>query len=257
MRTVAATRYVTPLREGGSLPAIVEADDSGMYVLKFRGAGQGPGALVAELICGQLALALALPLPELVLAVVEPALGRNEPDAEIRELLKKSAGLNLAVDYLPRSITFDPVVGPPPAAELASRIAWFDAFITNVDRTPRNPNLLWWHRQLYLIDHGAALYFHFSGEPPAEAARNPFPAIKSHVLLPWAAALEEADRACRGRLDPAVFRRALAEVPDQWLEAPEQGAAARRAMYQEFFERRLDAAPIFVEEAVRARSRLL
>ena len=154
MRTVAATRYVTPLREGGSLPAIVEADDSGMYVLKFRGAGQGVHALVAELICGELARALELPVPEVVLVALDAALGRNEPDAEIRDLLKKSAGLNLALDYLPRSITFDPVVGPAPSAELASRIVWFDAFVTNVDRTPKNPNLLVWHRQLYLIDHG-------------------------------------------------------------------------------------------------------
>jgi len=254
MRTVAATRYVTPLREGGSLPAIVEADDSGMYVLKFRGAGQGPNALVAELICGELARALELPVPELVLVTLDAALGRNEPDAEIRDLLKRSAGLNLALDYLPRSITFDPVVGPEPAVELASRIVWFDAFVTNVDRTPRNPNLLCWHRRLYLIDHGAALYFHFSSDPPAEAARSPFAPVKGHVLLPWARALQEADRACRARLGPEVFRRVLAEVPDGWLEG---GAPERRAMYQEFFERRLDAAPIFLQEAERARAGLL
>jgi len=252
MRTVAATRYVTPLREGGSLPAIVEADDCGMYVLKFRGAGQGTAALVAELICGELARALELPIPELVLVTLDAALGRNEPDAEIRDLLKKSAGLNLALDYLPRSITFDPVVGPAPSAELASRIVWFDAFVTNVDRTPKNPNLLTWHRKLYLIDHGAALYFHFASDPPAEAAKSPFAPVKHHVLLPWASALAEADRACRARLGADLFRRVLAEVPDGWLEGPE-----RRAVYLEFLERRLDAAPIFLQEAERARARLL
>ncbi|HEY8206387.1 MAG TPA: HipA family kinase [Myxococcaceae bacterium] len=249
MRTVAATRYVTPLREGGSLPAIVEADDSGMYVLKFRGAGQGVHALVAELICGELARALELPVPELVLVSLDAALGRNEPDAEIRELLKKSAGLNLALDYLPRSITFDPVVGPAPSAELASRIVWFDAFVTNVDRTPKNPNLLVWHRKLYLIDHGAALYFHFSDTPPADAAKSLFAQVKSHVLLPFASDLQAADRFCRGKLSKDVFARVLAEVPDGWTVG--------RAVYQEFFERRLEAANIFLEEAERARSRLL
>jgi len=252
MRTVAATRYVTPLREGGSLPAIVEADDSGMYVLKFRGAGQGTPVLVAELICGELARALELPVPELVLMTLDAALARTEPDPEIRELLKKSVGLNLALDYLPRSITFDPVVGPAPSAELASRIVWFDALVTNVDRTPKNPNLLTWHQKLYLIDHGAALYFHFSSDPPAEAAKSPFAPVKSHVLLPFASALGEADRFCRGKLSPPLVAKVLAEVPDEWLESP-----ARRAVYQEFFERRLAATNIFLEEAERARARLL
>jgi hypothetical protein len=252
MRTVAATRYVTPLREGGSLPAIVEADDSGMYVLKFRGAGQGLPVLVAELICGQLARALELRVPELVLMTLDMGIARNEPDPEIRQLLKKSVGLNLALDYLPRSITFDPVVGPAPSAELASRIVWFDALVTNVDRTPKNPNLLTWHKNLYLIDHGAALYFHFSPDSPADAAQSPFPSVKNHVLLPFASVLAEADRFCRSKLTPEVIARVLAEVPDEWLESP-----ARREVYQEFFGRRLSGANIFLEEAERARARLL
>src|SRR5687768_6880606 len=159
LRTVTATRYVTPLREGGSLPGIVEASDSGLYVLKFRGAGQGPLALVADLLGAEIGRALGLKVPDLVLMEVDTALGRNEPDPEIRDLLKASVGLNLGVDYLPGSVTFDPAAGDTVEADLASSIVWLDAFITNVDRTPRNPNLLWWHKTLYLIDHGAALYF--------------------------------------------------------------------------------------------------
>ncbi len=162
LRKVTATRYVTPLREGGSLPAVVEADDDGLYVVKFRGAGQGPKVLVAELICGELARALGLPAPELALIEVDPALGRNEPDSEIQDLITASAGLNLAVDFLPGALAFDPTSTRALNSELASLIVWFDAFITNVDRTPRNTNLLWWHRRLFLIDHGAALYMHYT-----------------------------------------------------------------------------------------------
>lgn len=257
MRTIAATRYVTPLREGGSLPAIVEAEDCGLYVLKFHGAGQGVRALVAELIAGELARVLGLMVPELVLMRVDGALGRNEPDSEIRELLKKSVGLNVALDYLPGSIAFDPIVGPAPPAELASRIVWLDALVMNVDRTPKNPNLLCWHQELYLIDHGAALYFHHGDDPPAQAARSPFQAIRQHVLLPWAGALGEADRVSRARLDPAAVARVLAQVPEPWLAEGGQDAPARRAMYQEFFERRLETAATFVEEAERARAQLL
>src|ERR1700681_1213687 len=159
LRTQTVTRYVTPLKEGGSLPAIVEADDDGMYVLKFRGAGQGPKALIAELVAGELARAAGLPVPEIVFAHLDPDLARTEPDPEIQQLIKASAGLNLALDYLPGSVTFDPVVEKTDAA-LASSIVWFDAFVTNIDRTARNTNMLLWHRRLWLIDHGAALYFH-------------------------------------------------------------------------------------------------
>src|SRR3954467_15205672 len=174
LRTVCATRYVTPLREGGSLPAIVEADDSGLYVLKFRGAGQGPLALVAELLGGEIGRALDLPVPELVFIEVDLALGRNEPDYEIRELLNRSVGLNLALDYLPGSVMFDPAARDTADGELASRAVWFDAFITNIDRTARNPNLLLWHKTLYFIDHGAAMYFHHNWNDVDVAATSPF-----------------------------------------------------------------------------------
>ena len=258
LRTVSATRYVTPLREGGSLPAIVEADDLGLYVLKFSGAGQGVRALVAELIAGEIGRALGLRIPELVLVEVDAALGRNEPDWEIRELLRGSVGLNLALDYLPGSVTFDPAAGDHVDADLASRVVWFDAFVTNVDRTPRNPNLLCWHKAVYLIDHGAALYFHHNWQNVQEAARSPFVIVRDHVLLPWAGRIEEADALLRPRLGPELFARVLAEVPDAWL-LPEPGIstpAEKRAAYVTWLTQRLDAAPIFVEEAVRARSQL-
>jgi hypothetical protein len=261
LRTVYATRYVTPLREGGSLPAIVEADDLGLYVLKFRGAGQGPLALVAELIAGEVGRALGLKVPEVVLVEVDAALGRNEEDPEIRDLLRGSVGLNLALDYLPGSATFD-AAADRVEADLASSTVWFDAFVTNVDRTPRNPNLLWWHKTLYLIDHGAALYFHHnwqSAEQVEQMARGRFPAIRDHVLLPWATGIEEADARLRPRLDEALFASIAEQIPDDWL-LPEPAVAtpaAKRAGYVEFLTRRLEAASLFVEEAVSARSKLV
>src|SRR5258708_9024 len=190
VRTVTATRYVTPLREGGSLPAIIEADDDGMYVLKFRGAGQGPKALIAELVAGELARAAGLPVPEIVFVELDPELARTEPDPEIQDLIRASAGLNLALDYLPGSITFDPVVDKPDPG-LASSVVWLDALISNVDRTPRNPNILTWHKKLWLIDHGASLYFHHASSDFVSRARRPFPQIKDHVLLPFATQLTE------------------------------------------------------------------
>jgi hypothetical protein len=259
LRTVYATRYVTPLREGGSLPAIVEADDLGLYVLKFRGAGQGPLALVAELIAGEIGRALGLKVPEVVLVEVDVALGRNEEDPEIRDLLKASVGLNLALDYLPGSVSFDPAARDAVEADLASSIVWFDAFVTNVDRTPRNPNLLWWHKVLYLIDHGAALYFHHNWQDIETMARSRFPAIRDHVLLPWASRIEEADRRLRPRLDEALFAKIVEQISEDWL-APEPGVATpagRRAGYVEYLTRRLEAASLFVEEAVRARAQLV
>src|SRR6202048_1117991 len=192
MRTVSATRYVTPLHEGGSLPAIVEADDDGMYVLKFRGAGQGAKALIAELVAGEIARAAQLPIPEIVLIELAPDLARTEPDPEIQELIKASAGLNLALDYLPGAVMFDPLAERP-SPRLASEIVWFDSFVTNVHRTPRNANMLMWHRQLQLIDHGAALYFHHSWDQYMQRAADPFTRVKDHVLLPFAAELNEAD----------------------------------------------------------------
>ena len=205
-RTVRVTRYVTPLREGGSLPAIVEADDDGMYVLKFRGAGQGPRALIAELVSGEIARALGLPVPEIVFADLDPDLARTEPDPEIHALILDSAGLNLALDYLPGSVTYDPIVQKPDP-ELAARIVWFDAYVTNVDRTARNTNMLMWHRRLWLIDHGATLYFHHAPEWESDAARprDPFPLIGNHVLLGHAGRLGGIDEAMARALGPEVL----------------------------------------------------
>jgi len=197
LRTVIATRYVTPLREGGSLPAIIEADDDGMYVLKFSGAGQGPKALIAELVAGEVARAAGLPVPEIVLVELDPELARTEPDPEIQALIRASAGLNLALDYLPGAVTFDPIAEKPDA-DLASAVVWFDAYVTNVDRTPRNTNMLIWHRRLWLIDHGATLYFHHTWNDYLERSRAPFPMIKDHVLLRFASALREVDATMTG-----------------------------------------------------------
>jgi hypothetical protein len=256
--TILATRYVTPLREGGSLPAIVEASDLGFYVLKFRGAGQGPLALVAELIAAGIGQALGLKIPDLAFMEVDAALGRNEPDPEIRDLLKASVGLNLGMDYLPGSVTFDSAARETVEADLASAVVWFDSFITNVDRTPRNPNLLWWHKVLYLIDHGAALYFHHSWENLEAMTRSRFPAVRDHVLLPWASRIEEADRRLRPLLGEELFARVIGEIPDSWLETdPGLSPADRRAGYLEFLTRRLEGSAAFVEEAVRARAQLV
>lgn len=255
IRTVYATRYVTPLREGGSLPAIVEANDLGLYVLKFRGAGQGPLALVSELVAGEIGRALGLKVPELVFVEVDSALGRNEPDEEIRDLLQASVGLNLALDYLPGSVMFDPAAGDKAGDELASAAVWFDAFVTNVDRTVQNPNLLYWHKSLHFIDHGAALYFHHNWQSVEQMARSRFPAIRDHVLLPWANRIAEVDLGLRNRLTTSVLTGILDQVPDAWLEA---GIAAdeRRSDYLTYFRRRLDSASLFVEEAIRARTEL-
>lgn len=257
LSTVYATRYVTPLREGGSLPAIVEASDLGMYVLKFRGAGQGPLALVAELIAGEIGRALGLRVPELALMEVDEALGRNEADPEIRDLLRASVGINLGVDYLPGSVMFDPAAGDDVDADLASAAVWFDAFVTNVDRTPRNPNLLCWHRKLYFIDHGAALYFQHTWQNAEEMARSRFPAIRDHVLLPWADKIEEADRRLRPLLSEALFAEVAAQIPEDWLIEPAGlSLAERRAGYVAFLTQRL-ATSGFFEEAVRARAQLV
>jgi len=256
MRQATATRYVTPLREGGSLPAIFEADDAGLYVVKFRAAGQGQKALVAEVIAGELARAAGLRVPELVVIHVDPALGRNEPDSEIRDLLKGSAGKNLGLDYLPGSITFDPVAGPAPSADDASAVVWLDAFVTNVDRTPRNPNLLTWHRQLWLIDHGASLYFQHSWDGREDRSGISFPLIKDHVLLPWAKRLRAAHERLVPLLSGGAIARAVAKVPDEFLAGDERfdSPAAARAAFAGHLERRLAAATLFVEEAERARA---
>ncbi len=252
LRLITVGRYVTPLREGGSLPALVEADDEGLYVLKFRGAGQGPKALVAEIVAGGIARALGLDVPEIVLAELDPDLARTEPDPEIQELIRASAGINVALDFLPGSANFDPAADPVDAA-LASRVVWHDAFTSNVDRTARNTNLLTWHRKLWLIDHGAALYFHHGWDGEATAADKPFPMIRDHVLLPYAADIAAADALCTARLDEAKLAHIVAQVPDALLADDSIGdASAQRAAYVAYFCRRL-ARRAFVQEAIDAR----
>ena len=253
MRTVSATRYVTPLREGGSLPAIVEADDDGMYVLKFRGAGQGQKALIAELVGGELARAAGLPVPEIVFVELDGELARTEPDPEIQSLIHASDGLNLALDYLPASVMFDPIVWQPDA-RLASSVVWLDAFISNVDRTARNTNMLMWHRQLWLIDHGAALYFHHSWDGWRDRAQDRFAMIKDHVLLRFATGLREVGPELSAKITPQVIERIVNLIPDAWLSGDEQFAnpAAYRAAYNEYLNRRLQAPQAFLEEAIRA-----
>ncbi len=259
LRTVTATRYVTPLREGGSLPAIVEADDAGMYVLKFRGAGQGTKVLVAEIIVGEIARAAGLAMPEIALIELDADLARTEPDAEIQQLIRASSGLNLAFDYLPGSVTFDPVADRPDTL-LASSIVWLDAYTSNVDRTARNANMLMWHRKLWLIDHGAALYFHHGwGEGAADRSAEPFAAIKDHILLKFAPALDEADAAMTARITPQLIRDVVELVPEAWLAADRAFAtpALARAAYVGYLSRRLQAPRAFLEEAKRARSILV
>jgi len=262
MRTVRATRYVTPLREGGSLPAIVEADDDGLYVLKFRGAGQGPRALIAELVAGEIGRALGLPVPEIVFATIDVDLARTEPDPEIQDLIRASAertdgsaALNLALDYLPGAVAFDPLAWKT-EAELASRIVWFDAYVSNLDRTPRNANMLVWHGRLWLIDHGAALYFHHASADFVERAAMPFAAIKDHVLLPFATRLGNADAAMGARLTAERLAAITVLIPDQWLadDAAHGDKPAQRAAYSRYLLRRLEAPRAFAEEAERARS---
>jgi hypothetical protein len=256
LRTILVTRYVTPLREGGSLPAIVEADDDGLYVLKFRGAGQGPRALIAELLSGEIARALGLPVPELVFATLDKDLARTEPDPEIHALILDSAGLNLALDYLPGSVTFDPLAQRLDS-ELASRIVWFDAFVTNVDRTVRNTNMLMWHKHLWLIDHGATLYFHHAPgwQIDDRRARDRFPLIKEHVLVRRASKLRDVDEAMAAVLTPDTLAGIVQLIPDSWLLADQPGADAPtlRAAYQRYLAHRLAAPRAFVEEAIGAR----
>jgi hypothetical protein len=257
LRTVQATRYALALREGGSLPAIVEADDLGLYVVKFRGAGQGVLALVAELVAGEIGRALGLPVPELVFVEVDPVLGRNDPDAEIRHLLKASVGLNLALDYLPGSVMFDRGAGDTADAEIASMAVWFDAFVQNVDRTARNPNLLVWHRSLHFIDHGAALYFHHNWETAAAKAESLFAEIRDHVLLPWTSAIRAAAAEARARLNADVLHGILELVPNEWLASEERSAEGQRGDYLVYLTRRLAASAKFEEEAIRAHERLV
>ena len=260
VRTVAATRYVEALREGGSVPAIIEADDEGMYVVKFRGAGQGPRALVAELLGGEIGRALGLAVPELVLVEFDEAFGRAERDPEIQIPLKASVGLNLALDYLPGSLMFDTVASAKLIDPLqASQIVWFDAYITNPDRTVRNPNILSWHGKLWLIDHGASLYFHYAWDQAALKRQKPFAPIRDHVLLPWASMIDDVDAAMRSRLTNETLAAIVADVPADWLASDPAigGAEEQRAAYLAYLAVRRDVSRVFVEEALHARSQLV
>ncbi len=238
---------MTPLREGGSLPALVEASDEGLYVLKFTGAGQGRKALVAEILAGELARALGFNVPELALVELDPALSRAEPDREIQDLLEASAGLNLGVDYLPGALAFGPAAGSEPKPDLAADVVWLDAFVTNVDRTARNTNLLLWHERLWLIDHGAALYFHHTPEPPSDHPLTPFPAIAAHVLLPLASSIEAADLRLAPQVTPELLGEIAATVPSEWLDGEDA------QVYVDYLLTRLAGRRAFVEEAERSR----
>ena len=258
IRTVNVTRYITPLREGGSLPALAEADDNFNYVLKFKGAGHGTKALIAELLGGEIARALGLPVPELVFANLDEAFGRTEADEEIQDLLQGSQGLNLALHYLSGAINFDPVVTTV-EPKLASQIVWLDAFITNVDRTFRNTNMLLWHKELWLIDHGAALYFHHAFTDPAGHALTPFALIKDHVLLPQASLLEEVDAEYKVLLTESIIRGIVNLLPDEWLqwEGVEQTPDEVREIYVQFLLVRLQNSEIFIKQAQNARQALI
>ena len=255
LRTVTATRYVTPLREGGSLPGLLEANDDGLYVVKFHAAGQGPKALVAELLAGELGRALGLAVPEIVLVELDASLGKAEPDPEIQDLLVRSAGLDIGIDFLPGALPFDPAAGDRPGADapeaaLAADIVWFDSLVTNVDRTARNVNLLVWHRRLWLIDHGAALYIHHTWRDPATHARRPFERIADHVLLPYAGSIVEADARLATRVTDELLASIVGAIPAVWLG---DRAEDQRRAYVDYLMRRLEAPRAFVEEAERAR----
>jgi hypothetical protein len=259
VRSVTATRYITPLREGGSLPALIEADDGELYVIKFFGAGQGVKALVAELIAGEIGRTLGLPIPELVLVELQAGFGLNEPHEEIQDLLKASIGLNLGVRFLPTAFAYNPLMEPPPPAVFASEIVWFDAYVTNVDRTPRNVNMLIWEEKLWLIDHGAALYFHHDWNNYLARSHTPFSFIKQHTLLKYAADLPGADARLVPQLGEEVLSKIVALVPDVWLGGETQFATLdeHRAGYVNYLTGRLNASEIFVKEAIHARTALL
>ena len=258
LRSVAVTRYVTPLREGGSMPAIAEADDGFLYVIKFRGAGQGARALIAELIGGEIARALGLRIPELVFANLDEAFGRTEADEEIQDLLKFSVGLNLGLHYLSGAITFDPVVNRVDSL-LASQIVWLDCLLTNMDRTCRNTNMLIWHKELWLIDHGASLYFHHSWQNWEEQAVKPFFLVKEHVLLSDASDLETVDAEFREILTSERIQEIVSMIPDEWLndENTFKTKQEYRDAYAVFLETRIANSEIFVNEAQNARKALI
>ncbi|WP_034886867.1 HipA family kinase [Gillisia sp. Hel_I_29] len=258
LRTVTVTRYITPLREGGSLPALAEADDDFKYVLKFKGAGHGVKALIAELLGCEIARALGFKVPELVYANLDEAFGRTEADEEIQDLLQSSQGLNLALHFLSGAINFDPVVTQVDPL-LASKIVWLDSFITNVDRTFRNTNMLMWHKELWLIDHGASFYFHHSWTNMEKQAKTPFALIKDHVLLPQASKLEEADLFSKRLLSEEKIRQIVDLIPEEWLnwEGYDENMQEIKETYTQFLLVRLENSEIFLKEAQNARKALI
>ena len=274
IRTQELTRYITPLREGGSLPGLAEADDGFRYAVKFKGAGHGAKGVVSELIGGLVAKALKFNVPEYVLLRLSPLFGITEPDVEVQELLRKSEGLNLGLHFLDRAYTFEPTVNNTDPL-FASKLVWLDAFLTNIDRTRLNPNMMMWNGEVWLIDHGASLYFHHSGKDPEEAARDPFPYIRNHIMLPYASRIEEADRLMRQAITPRTLNKIVDLIPEEWLKdevtpgivgdeyVPAQEShdektdvAVRRDMYRKFLINRLaDTAP-FVRQAIEERRKL-
>ncbi len=251
IRSVRATNYVTPFREGGSLPGLVEADDDGLYVVKFYGAAQGRRALVAEMIAGELARALGLPVPELVFVDIDPALGGLDGDPWVAELLEWSPGVNVGVDFLPGSLSFNPRADGRPDPDLAANVVWFDALVTNTDRSPRNPNILAWHRRLYLIDHGASLFIHHTWRDPREHARRPLETIADHVMLPFASSLDAAHARLAPLVAEPLLRTIVALVPDAWLlPDPIAGdAGAQRDAYVAYLLERV-ATPAALVDAI-------
>jgi hypothetical protein len=258
IRTVQVMRYVTPLREGGSLPAIAEADDGFLYVLKFRGAGQGTRALIADFIGGEIARALGFKVPEIVFANLDEAFGRTEPDEEIQDLLRASEGMNLGLHFLSGAITFDPAVTKVDG-DLASRIVWLDALLTNVDRTARNTNMLTWRNEIWLIDHGASLYFHHTWDNWKEQSERPFVQIKDHVLLSRANALDKAEAMLKPLLTEEKIRSIVQAIPATWLLANNNHGTIEeiREVYIGFLLNRIDHSAIFVNEANHARQSLI
>jgi HipA-like protein len=250
-------RYDTPLREGGSLPAVVETDQAGPYVVKFRGAGQGAKALIAEALVAQLALAIGLPVPQPAIVQLDAGFGQAEPDPEIQDILRGSVGANFGLAYLPGALAFDPAVDRDLDPELAAAIVWFDAFVTNVDRTPRNTNLLVWRDRLWLIDHGAALYFHHQWTGWETRVQSPFAPIKDHVLLHLAGDLTAADTRLRPRLTGEIIGATVAALPEEWLggEALFADLAAHRQAYVDYLTTRLNGPRRWLEEALAAKQR--
>lgn len=258
LRTQNLTRYITPLREGGSLPALAEADDGFKYAVKLRGAGHGAKSLISELVGGLVAKAFKFKVPELVFLNLSPLFGITEPDREIQDLLRKSEGVNLGLHFLGRAVTFDPtVVSVDPL--MASKLVWMDAFLTNVDRTRLNPNMMMWNNELWLIDHGASLYFHHSDKDPVKAAVDPFPYIRTHVLLPVADKLREADKLMRQSITPRTLDRIVDAIPADWLmeEGSSETIDQKRDKYRIFLKNRLANTTVFVEQAIKERDTLI